>query len=311
MADAWPNAWARLGFALIMIGVPNSFEVFVKLTDTQWHMAVLTFLVTVSRPPETRAGRIFDRVVILIGGLSGPFCLMLLPVAAWQYWETRSRVALERIGLLLAASCAQALSLALTVHTRSPAPLGAGLGVFARIVGLNILLAVFLGQQRLQGILISPLWQSSNAVPLLVTGAGLLLVAGGIWVGGGLVRKAWLFAAFSFTAALIIPQVTVTGPQWQMMTNTGWGDRYYLFPMLAFIGTLFALAGARPLALRIVGGVALAVAVLVGVAGDWIYPVMPPTDFLSRARAFAKSPPGTVMRLPMHPTGTEMWLQKT
>lgn len=310
MADAWPNRGARLGSALIMIGLPNSFEVFVKLTDTQWHLAILTFLVTVSRPPSSRAGRLFDVFVLAIGGLSGPFCLMLTPVAAWHYWETRDRAVRRRLILLLATGFVQALSLMLAIASRSQASLGASLPVFARIVGLNIFLAVFLGQQRLGTVLAGSWWQPGDAGPLLVSGAGFVLIGCGLWLGGGVLRKAWLFAALSFAAALVTPQVNLTGAQWHEMTFTGWGDRYYVFPMLAFIGALFALAGARPVVLRVLGGLGVVAVVIGGVAGDWVYPVMPPTDFADRARAFAQAPPGTVARLPIHPTGAEMWLQK-
>ena len=48
--DAWPQAGSRLVFALVYLGLPNSYEAFVNLTNAQWHLAVLAFLVVVRMP---------------------------------------------------------------------------------------------------------------------------------------------------------------------------------------------------------------------------------------------------------------------
>ena len=309
MQDAWPQARGRLAFALFYVGLPNSYEVFVNLTNAQWHLAVLAFLVVVSRPPAGRAGRVFDSTVLLLSGLSGPFCLLLLPIAVWQFAETRSRTALCRLGLLLAAGLAQALCLTTTINTRAPAPLGAGPGRFGRIVALNIVLAVLLGQHTLPHILASHPWQASNLLPIAITALGFVASAFAWRSGPGLLRKACVFAAITFGAALLHPQVSLTDEQWMIMTFTGWGDRYYIFPMLAWIGVLFALAGSRTRALRYAGAWLLAL-MIVEIPGDWEYPNMAPTNFVQTAREFEAAAPGTVMKLSIHPPDNVMWLIK-
>src|SRR5271165_4665345 len=56
LSQAWPNAWARLGFALIYIGLPGKGgyggEVYGSVTHMQVHLAALAFLVVVADPPR-------------------------------------------------------------------------------------------------------------------------------------------------------------------------------------------------------------------------------------------------------------------
>jgi hypothetical protein len=291
------------------VALPNSYEVFVNLTNAQWHLAVLAFLVVVSRPPAGCTGRVFDGAVLLLSGLSGPFCLLLLPVAAWQFAETRSRTARRRLGLLLAASLVQVVCLIATIDTRAPAPLGAGPRRFARIVALNIVLAVEFGQHSLPRVMDSDLWQPSNLLPVAITISAFVLCVFAWWAGSGLLRKVGLFAAVTFAGALLHPQVSLNEEQWMVMSFPGFGNRYYIFPMLAWIGVLFALAGCRTRALRYAGTGLLAL-MIVGITGDWKYPDMAPTNFLQTARAFEAAAPGTAMKFSINPGNNVMWLTK-
>jgi hypothetical protein len=68
--------------------------------------------------------------------------------------------------------------------------------------------------------------------------------------GGRLVLVAGLFALlFSrhpdvlLAAALAYPQVSASEPQWSVMTQSGWADRYYIFRMLGWTAAMFTLAG--------------------------------------------------------------------
>ena len=153
----------------------------------------------------------------MLSGLSVPFRLLLLPVAVWQFAETRSRTALWRLGLLFAAGLVQVVCLVTTISTRAAAPLGAGPRRL-RIVALNIVLAVLLGQHTLPHLLASRSWQDSNLLPITIALLGFVLTVLAWRSGPGLLRKACVFAALAFGAALARPQVSLTEPQWIIMT---------------------------------------------------------------------------------------------
>jgi hypothetical protein len=324
MAAAWPQLWPRLAFAIVALVLPNELDLYVNLTNSQWNLALLAFLVLVSAPPETRAGQIFDSLVLLLGGLSGPFCLMLAPVATWQVIEQRSRTSFARAAILGATALVQLGCMLGSPHARSAAPLGAGPRSLARIVALDVLLGAQLGFFTVREIPALPHWQD-NLLPLAVAAAGAVLGASALLRGSPLLRKFALFAGLVFVAALISPQVATTDthwimkttdgvihvivnqfahvPQWAVMTMPPMGNRYYTFPMLAWVGVLFTLAADRSILLRGAGLALLAVMLVWGIPHDWHEMRFPPTDFVARARAFAVAPRYTVMQFPINPPG--------
>ncbi|MBV9758437.1 MAG: hypothetical protein JO047_15425 [Alphaproteobacteria bacterium] len=324
MAKAWPQSWARLAFALIVLVLPNELDLYVNLTNSQWHLALLAFLVLVSTPPETRAGWIFDALVLLLCGLSGPFCLLLAPVAIWQVVEQRSRTSVVRAAILGGTALVQVGCMLGSPHARSAAPLGAGPRLLARIVALDVLLGAQLGFFTLRDIPALPHWQD-NLLPIAIAAAGAVLGTIALLRGPPLLRKFALFAGLVFVAALASPQVSTSDshwimkttdgvvhvivnqyahvPQWMVMTIPPMGNRYYTFPMLAWIGVLFTLAADRRPVLRGVGLALLAVMLVWAIPHDWRQLRFPPTDFVARARAFAVAPRYTVMEFPVDPPG--------
>ena len=303
MAPVWPQTWARLLFAVITLVMPNEIEFYVNLTNAQWNLSLLAFLVLVSAPPAGAAAAVFDTLVLLLSGLSGPFSLLLMPVALMQLMEDRSPTNIWRTAVLGVTALTQIGFLIGSPHAgRSTAPLGAGPRMFARIVSLEVLLGAELGFYTIQRVHDAPIWQP-NAVPLAVAIAGFVLAVLAMIRGSSLVRKVALFASLVFLGSLASPQVSLSDPQWLVMTHPPMGNRYYTIPMLAWIAILFTLAADRNRWLRGVGVALLAVLLLWGVPHDWQEYPMAPTDFLDRARAFEAAPPGTRMEFPIHPPG--------
>jgi hypothetical protein len=71
----------RCGLALLLLFVPDASEVHAAITDAEFQMAVLACLVIIAEVPRSRAGRVFDVVILTLFSLTGPFCVLLFPVA--------------------------------------------------------------------------------------------------------------------------------------------------------------------------------------------------------------------------------------
>ncbi|MGE0222245.1 MAG: hypothetical protein AB7F35_23735 [Acetobacteraceae bacterium] len=298
---AWPSRLGRVLFALVFVMLPNTYEGFVNVTNTQWYLAILAFLVLVSRPGRVWPSGVFDAGVLGVGGLTGPFCLFLLPVAAWAWWADRDRARLLRLLLVGGACVVQALCLFATMDTtRTTAPLGAGVVLLARIVSQQVFLGGLLGVPYIQQIRESWLW-SHDIVPVLAALIGLALLARAIWRGPPMLRMAALSGGLLFAAALLRPQVSDADPQWVMMTVPVAGQRYYLIPMLIWIGALLSLLG-DPRPLPRLAAAALLVLLPFGIKRDWYYPWLSRTDFAETARVFAAAPPGTMVVFHIRPT---------
>ena len=257
----------------------------------------------VSAPPVGLTGQAFDTVVLLLSGLSGPFCLLLIPVALLQVLEDRRRTNIWRAGLLCALALVQIHFLLGMPHGgRSTAPLGAGPRMLARIISLEIILGVELGFYTISHIYSLPAWQH-NALPLAVTVVGAILACLALLRGSLLLCKFAVFAGLLFASALVSPQVSISDQQWPLMAHPPLGNRYYTIPMLAWVAVLFTLAADRHRILRCIGVALLLVMLVWGIPHDWRELPMPRTDFIARANAFDAAPPGKRMEFPIHPPG--------
>ena len=149
MSVAWPGRRSRVLFALLSLVMPNDHETFGILTNVHWYLALLCFLVLVSDPPRSIGAHALDAAILILGGLSGPFCMLLLPVALWQCAVSRNGASYGRAAIVLLTACVQAYCLLFVGAGRSVGSLGASPMVLMKIIAL-IPLGAELGVHYLQ-----------------------------------------------------------------------------------------------------------------------------------------------------------------
>lgn len=299
MAGAWPDACGRLLFALLWLALPNAQEVYVNLTNAQWHLAALAFLVLLSRPPAGWPARALDASALIVSGLSGPFCVLLAPVAAWLAMTRRDGTSLRRAAAVLAAAAVQSAFLLSTLGERSADPLGAGPRLLARIVSQQVVLGALAGQANMGRLQSLAAWQG-DILPLLGVAVATGLTALALASGPVALRLAVLAAGLLFAAAMSHPQISTSGAQWPPMQTPGVGQRYYYVPMLAWLAVLFTLAGSRAWWRRVLGAGPLLV-LAIGLWSDWSIPPRPRTEFAAQVRAFEAAAPGTAVAFSFPP----------
>lgn len=314
MKDVWPSPIGRLLFALIYLCLPNSYETYLNLTNSQWHLCILAFLVLVSAPPVSRGESLFDCAVLLASGLTGPFAILLAPVALWEALRRRLsnaavRAALFRAGAVLACVTIQAGVLLTHLGGRSQAPLGATPELFARILAYQVFIGSLIGQHGLFWLERQPVL-SSSTVAVLVAVVGLALWALAFVRGSAMLRQGTVLAGLIFLAALAKPQVDMTAPQWPLLILPGVGCRYWLMPMFAWVGVLLTLTTKVRAAAPRIAGLLLILVLPIGIAKDWPFPNWTPTYFVAQARAFEAAPTGTHMLLDARPAGWKLDLTK-
>jgi hypothetical protein len=83
----------RLGgaCALAVVLVPDTYEIYLNVVNLQWVIAAGLVLLLVSRDPEGPREWTHDLAAAALMGLTGPFCIALLPLFAWRAIERRTR----------------------------------------------------------------------------------------------------------------------------------------------------------------------------------------------------------------------------
>lgn len=305
-----PGRWVRVLLAFLVIAVPNAFEVHANVTNTYWQLALLAFLILVASPARSRGWRAFDVAFLVLAGLSGPQCLLLVPIAVACWLRERSAWSAVLLGVLLVPVTLQTASLLTTGETRVQIPLGASPIRLLEILGCQIFVGGAVGMDNYLQIF-SARWRGHGWLPIVIGGAGTLLLARVFLRTPSFALRALLgFAIFILAAALGSPMVAAA-PRWKALTWPGVGTRYYFIPILAYIAALlWALAADRSRLVRSLAAVALAILFLVGIPGDWRLPPLDDFHFQTEVQRFAAARPGAVVEIDIPPRGWKMTLIK-
>jgi hypothetical protein len=306
LAPLWPDWRSRAAFATLYLALPNSFEVFGTLTNSQWHLQLLAFMILVAPPQSSKRWQVFDAVFLLLSGLSGPFCIMLFPLGAYMLFhyrrEDKSREVLIKACLLSCCVAIQAFFLVTQHQVRHVGPLGANVTSFARMVAIQVVVGLLLGVRTMSSIVRTSSWQQHNWpwVVLTTTYVALILVA---FRRGQFLLRAFLVYGTALFAAELASPVGLNGPQWPRMSVPLVGERYFVVPMLMLAAALLTLAVRKSTFERPIAIASLAVMLVWAVPHDFIYVKLGHTRFHEFAVQFDRASPGTRGEFPMHLDG--------
>jgi hypothetical protein len=304
---AWGDVRFRALLAFLYLALPNTAELSVGITMSQWLLALSAFLVLVAATPRSTAGRLFDLSILVISGLSGPFCIFFTPIAVFLAWSRRDRWRWVPVGVFVVSSLVQALGL--LVLNRSLRPhyvLGASVGSFARILAGQVYLGALIGGN---GLAYYPGPRLSLFLYFVAIAGTILVVICFIKLTVEM-RLFLLFSAMLLAVSLISPVIRVrTGvPLWDLMAGAS-GIHYWFFPTLAFAWTLLWCFKSRVTILKVVASY-LFFFMCVGIIRDWRQPAFLDMHFAEYAKSFEAAPAGTTVTIPENPDGWTMILVK-
>jgi hypothetical protein len=299
----WGSFRFRALLASLYLFLPNTREMAGTVTESQWILGLIALLLLVALPPRSTAARAFDLVTFTLCGLTGPFCILLFPIAAFLLWSMRQdRWRRVTTSLLFLALIIQSLSL-LMHHSDRPHPfLGASPEWFARLLAGQVYLGTLLGGNGLAITL------SLGALTFIaIIGTAILIFCAKISNNG--MRALLLFSFLLFAAALASP-VTLPPPgisAWKLLAGSS-GVRYWFMPCLAFAWAIAYCARSAARAVQ-VPAVCLLVLMGVGFVRDFRYPAFAGLT-PQYAKSFAEAPTGTLVTIPVNPSGWNMGLIK-
>lgn len=303
----WGSLSTRTAFAFMYLAIPNCSEICAIITDAQWVLAFAAFLILLMTPAKAGVQRVFDLLVIALCGLSGPFCIFLLPVKAYTAWRRKDQKAWFEIAVLALCSSIQAYGLLIkSPGSRSSAYLGPSLSLFIRILAGDIYLGAIVGPS---GLAVIPGTRAFLLLLLLAIVASALIIA--------VVRRAPLemkmlaaFASMVLAASLITsssydPSGT---PQWQLLAQAG-AVRYWLYASLLLLWSCVLGLKHKSVAVKSISMLFIFV-LCFGIAFRWRRPPFEDTHFDQMAKSFESEPAGTVKDFPENPEGWSFRLIK-
>ena len=307
----WFGARAKLLLAAFMLLQPGLEAIHANITNTHWYLAILALLVVVADRPTGRGWIFHDMIVLAIAGLSGPFCIFLLPALAVRLLGLPFRAAVRQVMqwladprlLVLGAVSAIQLGVMLVqgTATRSKAPLGASFELLSQVLATRIF-AGFVLPPGLKAFL----WQQETlCVAITIVGLGILIYA--LLRGPDRLKTVVVFAALMMVPLLLSPQIDLREEQWPVFAHPHAGLRYFVIAPIAWFAVLIWLAAehARKRA-ALLATAAFAVIVALAVDGFRISPV-PDTGYYEAVAKIDEETTGLV-KIPIAPQGWEMIL---
>jgi hypothetical protein len=290
----------RLLGSLLYLAIPNAAEIHANVTNVQWHLALMAFLVLLARPASGWEWRIFDGIVLVLTTLSSPIGMVLVPMAAFLWWKRRQRWSLLTLALLIPGTLVVGY-IALLTHDRQVAPNGPTFSRFAAILGRQVFLSSLLGRTTQDWLM---QLRYVHLFEWIATVVGLAVLLYALRYGQMELKIFVLFAYAAFALGLARPLAGLPfRPQWEWLCVPGCGNRYYFLPMLAFLACLLWMATrkASPLAIRCFA-VVLLLLMPIGIYRDWKYPPFADLHFPQYADQFEQASPGTTIIIPINPS---------
>jgi hypothetical protein len=306
------SAWGGLGFRALMtaayIALPDNAEITFGITMTQWLLALSAILLILASVPRGWVGRSFDCAFLLLAGLSGPFCLFVLPIAVFlASKEKETRWRWVQCAVLGFCSMTQLWALLiLDTQGRPKFPIGFSASLFARMLGGDIFAGALLGRAQLAMV------QGTGAfIFLLCVAVGGVTITSACFMKSHLEMKLFLvFSCMVLAASLLSP--TVHPPpgstMWGLLVKVS-AMRYWFMPSLAFAWSLLWCVREGTSIPRSAAAFLLCLMVL-GIAVNWENPTFKDLHFAEYARTLSGAPPGTAVIIPENPPGWSMRLVK-
>jgi lipoprotein signal peptidase len=289
---------ARILLAFIYLALPHSWEVFANLTNSQWHIALLAMLILVAKPGSGWVSLSFDYVIFAILALTGPFCLLLLPIGAVQLFRRRDAHTVTLLAILSLGAVVQGISLLSVGRTLRP-QLEASVELFFRIIGRNIFAGAVLGSNGFDALQRRSFWRLSVVVLFNLAGFAALGLA--LYRSKPEVRLMILFSSLICLTALVLPAVTELPGQWQVMATYDTATRYWFIPIFTSFAVLIYFAFSKEFRVLQKAAIAILLFSSVGLVFDWKLPPLKDLDFPRHAAAFENAPSGSEVVIPINP----------
>lgn len=307
-----PKFYIRFLASLAYLLLLGTAETHVNLTNSQWRLSILMFLIIIAPESNKIGWKIFDSFFLLLAGLSGPFVFFALPVALiYYYFRHAFRIFYDRLAILGATFLIQLYSYLFIVVPDAPRAdqeLGASFVSFFQIISGNIFIRALLCRDYTRTINHMNFW-NSGYLPVMVGILGIAVLGYVFWKARIELKLLIIFCFMVFFAALISPQASLEMPQWEYMAS-GSAGRYYLLPKLAWIISLgWLLFNAKPKLLKIFAAVSFLSFIFLGLTHDWTFDKFRNYHFDKQVAEFKKLDAGETYQFKIVPDW-EMTLTK-
>lgn len=124
---------------LLLVVAPVGTEVFMNVTNAQWHLAIVLVLIVLSQDARSRWLQVSESSLTAVLALTGPFSAIFAPLFLWRLALRKSVYSLVLTGIVLAAAIFQAYAIEKAVGSAV-----SGASLSAHVTGLSNIVGYFI-----------------------------------------------------------------------------------------------------------------------------------------------------------------------
>jgi hypothetical protein len=295
----------RLAIGFAYLALPFTFETHINLSNAQWRLSVLLFLIIIAKSDRRILWKIFDIFFLVLAGLSGPFSIVAAPIAVYYFLKYTNRHFIYKTLIVCSTGLIQLISaLVETAHNaRGQVHLGVSLPVFLKILAGKVFITGLFGA-LVYGIVWKSSWWASGYVAAITAIIGTVMI---VYAFRKSQPELKLFIAYAygvFLLALIFPMVSNTDvPEWESMLHPAGGNRYLFLPILAWIMALVWIyfRAQKFEYIKNFAAILLCLFAFIGIPLSWKITPFKDYHFADQARQFEKIPSGQSMNFKINP----------
>jgi hypothetical protein len=296
----------KLILTLLILLMPGIGEIFGIFTNSIWYLAIASILVLIRTDIQSvKKWRYFDYALLLVAGLTGPFCGALAIAAAFLLIKIpkRSRIitikaiivticTLVQLGVYLNAPNQRTDSIvhqrhAIIQHYNKP----------IEITGMRFFMLPILGEHAMtRDLEVSPQSYALGIIVLLITVAA--------FIKSSLeVRALILFCAVLYAISFLRAQTVSILQFWDILQFNDFGGRYFFVPMFGWIVALLSLTNLQS---KTLGKFAASIIALYLIFFPFSFGIskLKDTNFQNEAKAFKVLPKGDKYCFHVNPDST-------
>ncbi len=238
----------KLILTVLLLLMPNVTEVFGNLTNSIWYLAIASILVlTRLNPSSAKRWLVFDSIILLLMGMTGPFSSVLLLTAFFLVVHRRARLPETYIKFTILLVCALVQIFVYTHHShQSSSVIHQSRSIVSNynrpveITGMRFFVLPVLGERIVtnESVASSPQMYALGIVFIL-----LALIA---FAKTRLeIRTIIFFCAVLYVTSFLRAQTVPIVQFWKMLQFNAFGERYFLVPFFGWLVALLALTNYR------------------------------------------------------------------
>lgn len=299
----------KLFITFVYLVLPFTAEIHGNVTNSQWFLAVLLFILIFIKDNKSKLMNIFEKIMIFIASCSGPFSIILTPIAVFDAYRTKKLN--KRHLFLFAGALLQLIFLILNNNGREHAPIGFSVHNFFDILGGQVFGAGLYGYKS------ETFFISKFYYVLLIALLGMILMYIAFIKSKSIELRYFIaYASFVLLAALLSPNGAPPGSTWwQNLIILQSGGRYYfLFHLSIFLCLGWLLLnhnkGKFYIGMRIISGVIVLSSLFIGAPKDFVHYHYADLHYKHYISQFNHLKPGQKIAIPLNPGGWSMTLIK-